>query len=212
MQNLEGFINLIETVKKYPKLFTNTPQNDQDELQEWTAVANECKITISEAQDQWNLLLMEYVEYLRNNQDFSLAQHMDFLQPYFFSINDGEAIDEDELLNAIDCKKIAENIDSDIGDIKNEKEMVRKSIKLQSKDINDKMASTEKLPTTCNQLTSAISSETNNPSNSFTNLSSLELIFLGYAKQLQKMPLQLQLKTKRKIADIMDEAELQMMS
>lgn len=46
---------------------------------------------------------------------------------------------------------------------------------------------------------------------SFTNLTSMELIFLGYAKQLQKMPLSLQLKTKRKIADIMDDAELQMM-
>ncbi|XP_037828121.1 uncharacterized protein LOC119616046 [Lucilia sericata] len=210
MQNLEVLINLIETVKNHPKLFTNTPQNDREELQEWTDVANVCKITISEAQDQWNLLLMEYVEYLRNNQDFNLAQHMDFLQPYFFTINDGEAIDEDELLNAIDCKKIAEN-DSNAEDIKNEKEMDRNSSELQNK-VNEKIAKTEKSPTTSNQLTPAISSETNNPSNSFTNLSSLELIFLGYAKQLQKMPLPLQLKTKRKIADIMDEAELQMMS
>lgn len=46
---------------------------------------------------------------------------------------------------------------------------------------------------------------------SFSNLSPMELIFMGYAKQLQKMPLALQLKTKRKIADIMDEAELKMM-
>lgn len=46
---------------------------------------------------------------------------------------------------------------------------------------------------------------------SFNNLSPMELIFMGYAKQLQKMPLALQLKTKRKIADIMDEAELKMM-
>ncbi|XP_073830494.1 uncharacterized protein [Musca autumnalis] len=50
-----------------------------------------------------------------------------------------------------------------------------------------------------------------NESSSFSNLTSIELIFLGYAKQLQKMPLALQLKTKRKIADIMDEAELLMM-
>lgn len=44
------------------------------------------------------------------------------------------------------------------------------------------------------------------------NMSSLELIFLGYAKQLQKMPLALQLSTKRKIADIMDEAELHVLN
>ncbi|CAD7003856.1 unnamed protein product [Ceratitis capitata] len=47
-----------------------------------------------------------------------------------------------------------------------------------------------------------------NNSGGFTNLSSLELIFLGYAKVLQRMPLRLQLQIKRKIADIMDEAEL----
>ena len=46
--------------------------------------------------------------------------------------------------------------------------------------------------------------------NGFSNLSSLELIFLGYAKTLQKMPLPLQLKAKRKIANVLDEAELEM--
>ncbi|XP_039964544.1 uncharacterized protein LOC120777355 [Bactrocera tryoni] len=44
----------------------------------------------------------------------------------------------------------------------------------------------------------------------FSSLTSLELIFLGYAKVLQRMPLRLQLQTKRKIADIMDEAELKL--
>lgn len=59
---------------------------------------------------------------------------------------------------------------------------------------------------------SSPSIEVQSQNNAFSNLSSMELIFLGYAKQLQKMPLKLQLKTKRKIADIMDEAELEMMS
>ncbi|XP_054732961.1 uncharacterized protein LOC129240913 [Anastrepha obliqua] len=55
-----------------------------------------------------------------------------------------------------------------------------------------------------------ISNDNTRMSTSFTNLTSLELIFLGYAKVLQRMPLRLQLQTKRKIADIMDEAELKM--
>ncbi|XP_036347416.1 uncharacterized protein LOC118756780 isoform X1 [Rhagoletis pomonella] len=55
-----------------------------------------------------------------------------------------------------------------------------------------------------------ISNEDRRMSSSFTNLTSLELIFLGYAKVLQRMPLGLQLQTKRKIANVMDEAELKM--
>lgn len=87
MQNIDVLINLIKAVKNHPKLFMNASQNDdQDDNTEWGAVANECKMTIAEAQEQWNILLLEYVEYLRNNQDFDLAQHMHFLQPYFFTI------------------------------------------------------------------------------------------------------------------------------
>lgn len=85
MQNVDILVNLINAVKNHPKLFTNLAQNE-DECKEWNAAAEECGMTVIEAQDQWNLLLIEYVEYLRNNQDFSLARHMDFLQPYFFSI------------------------------------------------------------------------------------------------------------------------------
>lgn len=59
---------------------------------------------------------------------------------------------------------------------------------------------------------SRTSSTMSHNTSSITNLTSLELIFLGYAKQLQRMPLTLQLKTKRKIADIMDEAEMEMIS
>lgn len=87
MQDMNVLVNLIKAVKNHPNLFTNSASNvEHDDFREWTAVAEECKITISEAQEQWNLLLLEYVEYLRNNRDFNLAQHMDFLQPYFFTI------------------------------------------------------------------------------------------------------------------------------
>ncbi|XP_067621855.1 uncharacterized protein [Eurosta solidaginis] len=60
-------------------------------------------------------------------------------------------------------------------------------------------------------ISANIADDTQSMSGGFTNLTSLELIFLGYAKVLQRMPKRLQLQTKRKIADIMDYAELQML-
>ncbi|KAM7347686.1 uncharacterized protein ACRADG_007200 [Cochliomyia hominivorax] len=217
MQNIEILINLIEAVKNHPNLFKNSAPNcEQDEIKEWSAVAEECKLTISEAQNQWNQLLIEYVEYLRNHQDFNLAQNMDFLQPYFFTITDDENIDEDELLDAIDSKTISENKKNIIEPTKDQ-ETVKSPLDLNE---NNKIESitipetSSKTFTHCTQPKDAasVSSQVATQNDAFTNLSSLELIFLGYAKQLQKMPLSLQLKTKRKIADIMDEAELQLIS
>ncbi|XP_011193723.2 uncharacterized protein LOC105219351 [Zeugodacus cucurbitae] len=69
---------------------------------------------------------------------------------------------------------------------------------------------TNTVTTTTNAQTANNSSGDASAPSGFTNLSSLELIFLGYAKVLQRMPLRLQLQTKRKIADIMDEAELEL--
>lgn len=84
---MNNLIALIKSVKNHPKLFQNTVNNDdQDDTAEWAAVAEECKITMSNAQEQWNQLLIEYVDYLRSNQNFPLAKYMDFLQPYFFTI------------------------------------------------------------------------------------------------------------------------------
>ncbi|XP_018788954.1 PREDICTED: uncharacterized protein LOC108968987 [Bactrocera latifrons] len=76
------------------------------------------------------------------------------------------------------------------------------------------MVSTENMLTAFTATTHAqaaikCSEDTGSPGG-FSSLTSLELIFLGYAKVLQRMPLRLQLQTKRKIADIMDEAELKL--
>ena len=83
---MNNLICLIESVKNHPKLFQNTVSTDDQDIEEWTAVAAECNMTISNAQQQWNQLLIEYVDYLRSNQSFPLAKQMDFLQPYFFTI------------------------------------------------------------------------------------------------------------------------------
>lgn len=86
--------------------------------------------------------------------------------------------------------------------------------KLISKQNEKHTVNTENISTDITATTHA--QAVNNPSGDasapggFTNLTSLELIFLGYAKVLQQMPLRLQLQTKRKIADIMDEAELKL--
>lgn len=86
--------------------------------------------------------------------------------------------------------------------------------KLTSKQNGLNTAKTENVSTAITATTHAKavtkSSEDGGASGGFSNLTSLELIFLGYAKVLQRMPLRLQLQTKRKIADIMDEAELKL--
>lgn len=114
-------------------------------------------------------------------------------------------------MNAIDSKQFDENNDSNSARSKKEEETPKTSFGQQNNMKTDRIVKFENTSMQCNQMTQSIA-PSNNQSNSFTNLSSLELIFLGYAKQLQKMPIQLQLKTKRKIADIMDEVELQTMS
>lgn len=86
MHDKKGILNLISSVKNHSKLYTTLRQSEEVDVKEWTAVAQECGISITEAQDQWNVLMNEYMEYLKNNQDFGLAQHMDFLQPHFFAI------------------------------------------------------------------------------------------------------------------------------
>lgn len=98
--------------------------------------------------------------------------------------------------------KLEENVDTP----SKIKEMKKQPEKPKDNEISSKSQNTE------TKVTESQANEVQSQNNTFTNLSSLELIFLGYAKQLQKMPLKLQLKIKRKIADIMDEAELEMMS
>ena len=108
----------------------------------------------------------------------------------------------------IDLKKENPNI--------KEKFEIAKNIKVEQQTTEMNMIplstdSVQDLPTTsidANRMSSTISHNTS----SITNMTSLELIFLGYAKQLQRMPLTLQMKIKRKIADIMDEAEMEMFS
>lgn len=127
-------------------------------------------------------------------------------------------------MNAIDPKKMNENnvLDSTGIDLKKENPNIKekfeiaKNIKVEQQTTEMNMIplstdSVQDLPTTsidANRMSSTISHNTS----SITNMTSLELIFLGYAKQLQRMPLTLQMKIKRKIADIMDEAEMEMFS
>ena len=127
-------------------------------------------------------------------------------------------------MNAIDPKKVSDInvLDSTGIDLKKEISNIKENLEI-AKNIKVEQQTTEMniiplstgsvqdIPTTSIDP-NRISSTTSHNTSAITNLTSLELIFLGYAKQLQRMPLTLQMKIKRKIADIMDEAEMEMFS
>ncbi|XP_075155345.1 uncharacterized protein LOC142228730 [Haematobia irritans] len=245
-------VKLIEAVKKHPNIYKNIGDGRNECSKEWQMVVKDLQkainreVQVEEIQDQWNGMCSAYVEYLRGNQDIShdswIPKHMDFLQPYLFSMID-DHIDENELANILTDEGVdGPAIDSDERNQPEEKENVDTSPKESLEDIiikhNLMQSLDEQIETPIRKSDINISeseketkgavvapvkkvpeekilpeSRTQSAQNdsSFSNLSSLELIFLGYAKQLQKMPLRLQLKTKRKIADIMEDAELAMM-
>lgn len=142
--------------------------------------------------------------------------------------SEDDVIDEDELLNILNEGKT--HIDNDAitsakksqnskeGDLntdvtnKDEQPSKKKPSQVSKENTNDKPEIIPESKETAAPPPAQPSVEINTlKESSFSNLTSMELIFLGYAKQLQKMPLPLQLQTKRKIADIMDEVELKMM-
>lgn len=83
-----NLIKLIEAVRNQSNIYKNLHVDDEEYAREWQKVAKEvgCEISAEAAQDQWNSILIDYMEYLRGNQDFELAKHMDFLQPYLFTM------------------------------------------------------------------------------------------------------------------------------
>lgn len=81
-----NLVQLIESVKKQANIYKNLHDDDEEYLKEWQKVAEECQTTSDEAQDQWNMLLLEYMEYLRGNNEFAMSKHMDFIQPHLFTI------------------------------------------------------------------------------------------------------------------------------
>ncbi|XP_013111023.2 uncharacterized protein LOC106089647 [Stomoxys calcitrans] len=278
-----NLVKLIEAVKKHKNIYKNLSDTGARSCtKDWQIVAKDlqnamnCDVTAAEAQDQWNGVLLAYYEYLRGNQDFALAKHMDFLQPYLFTMID-DHINEEELTNIVEDEEnvnsthtnkepkdetegydgnetgdLAQTIRKDpLNDIlikhqivqpmeervekpkdsaKNDIVITESSAEDSEKGVllpSDKASAAQQQQTDVNtekakdtiekpsvypeKIIAAPRNTSSQNDSSFSNLSSMELIFLGYAKQLQKMPLKLQLKTKRKIADIMEDAELAMM-
>uniref|UniRef100_A0A1I8N6W3 MADF domain-containing protein n=1 Tax=Musca domestica TaxID=7370 RepID=A0A1I8N6W3_MUSDO len=235
-----NLVELIEAVKKEPNIYKNLHEDDDEFQSEWQSIANKFCVSIDEVQRNWNRILYEYMEYLKGNDDFELAKYMDFLQPYMFTMIDDTSIDEEELKNILkdddDVQEVSQDLDKSPENVLEENQEKQERgeetqeicfdeptppcIAVNTTPAEGKsqidLVDTAKVPETVakekSQTPPAMDNNTSTKNDpSFTNLTSMELIFLGYAKQLQKMPLSLQLKTKRKIADIMDDAELQMM-
>uniref|UniRef100_A0A1A9WPV5 MADF domain-containing protein n=1 Tax=Glossina brevipalpis TaxID=37001 RepID=A0A1A9WPV5_9MUSC len=172
---------LIAAVKSHKVLYAYNHQvNERESINLWNLVAKECNAKNGkEAQIRWNNLVLEYFNYLTKGEDFPLAANMYFTQTYLFGAIDDPAV-EDEY-------ELERNLNSN--DVKNKSLIVG--------DIDERITGEYTEKTTDEGII-----------NTFNNLTHLELIFLGYARQLQRMPQTTQMQIKRKIADIIDEGEI----
>ncbi|XP_037936302.1 uncharacterized protein LOC119670207 isoform X2 [Teleopsis dalmanni] len=189
----------------------------EEQKKKWMEIANSCNIE-SGAISMWQTVLYNYRNYLTKGTKFTYANDMQFMQAFIF---------EDEL-----CENSTLNVEYDENELdrilNSEDEDNQCTILEKTRTNNVRDKTIEKNDLKQNEMNlvvqervshlqehQCVENDTNGDftqSFNHTNLSSLELIFLGYAKLVQSMSLPLQIQTKKKILNIMEEAELQMLN